>query len=69
MFSQMVLHLKGLVANRALERAQVQVLHFDMAIPHALQGVGFTAVAVVDFACEWGTGEGQGGGGGRHGRR
>lgn len=69
---QMVLHLEALGADGAGEGAQVQVLHLDVAVSHALQREGFTAVAEVHFACigrEGGRGRGGGHGRGRRGDR
>lgn len=48
-FGQVVLHLEALGADGAGERTQVQVLHFDVAVAHALQRVRFAAVTEVDF--------------------
>lgn len=50
MFGQVVLHFEALGAHRTGERTEIQVLHLDVAVAHALQRVGFTAVAVVNFA-------------------
>lgn len=48
-FGQVVLHLEALGADGAGEWTQVQVLHFHVAVAHALQRVRFAAVTEVDF--------------------
>lgn len=47
-FGQVVLHLEALGADGAGERTQVQVLHFHVAVAHALQRVRFAAVTEVE---------------------
>lgn len=59
---QVVLHLEALGAHRAGEGPQVEVLHLDVAVTHALQGVGLPTVAEVHFARVRGPGKGEGGG-------
>lgn len=64
-FGQVVLHFEALGAHGTGERAEVEVLHLYVPVPHALQRVGFAAVAVVNFACVGRPRERRGGGGER----
>lgn len=66
---QVVLHLETLGTDGTDEGPQVQVLHLDVTVSHALQREGFTAVAEVHFACVGCEGRRRRGGGHRRGGR